>query len=78
LSEEIAILRKAIRKVSVLSEAETPNLSTRLEALAAIGMAINRLAGALKTQRDLQGSSADADSAIMQALAEVSKELGFS
>jgi hypothetical protein len=77
LSVEIAILRKAIRKVSEMSEAESPDLATRLEALAAIGMAINRLASLLKTQRDLHGSDGESDSAILQALSEVAKELGF-
>ncbi len=78
LSVEIAILRKAIHKVSEMSEAEAPDLSTRLDAMAAIGMAINRLAGALKTQRELQGNDSEIDLAITQALADVAKELGIS
>lgn len=77
LSVEIAILRKAIRKVSEMSEAESPDLATRLDALATIGLAINRLASLLKTQRDLHSSDEDAESIILQALSDVAKELGF-
>ena len=75
LESEIVMLRIFMRRVLGLSTGvEEPDQALRL--LQALGLAATRLAGLLKTQRELTGSEAQSLEVFYRALNEVLEEMG--
>jgi hypothetical protein len=77
LDDEIALLRVIIRRVFEYTNSADQNLETWSTALGTLGSAATRLAHLLRTQKLLGGQEENASSALSQALAEVTKELGL-
>jgi hypothetical protein len=76
LTSEIAMLRVALRRVFDSSSAAT-DPDTAHAALTVLGQSASRLAGLLRNQRLLEGSSSvEVAAALNQALADVVKEFG--
>lgn len=76
LKDEIALMRVIIRRAMVLSE-EGRAPAEVMEALDKVGMAAQRLANMLRTQKTLEGESSDVGAALNRALSEVVKEMGI-
>lgn len=76
LSDEIMMLRVAIRRVFSYASEESTNLEGWSNTLGVISMATAKLAGLLRTQHLLGGSEANETmEALKQALREVNSEI---
>jgi hypothetical protein len=74
LNDEILMLRVAMRRVLALAD-ESDGVETAIKGLSALGLATNRLAALMKTQRQLSGGHSALEATIQQAIAEVYAEL---
>lgn len=78
LSEEISMLRYAIRRVfACAQDEEQQDLGTWGNALTTLSIAASRLGRLLKTQKDLSGGESDSVVAMLhRALKEINREEG--
>jgi len=77
LEEEIILLRTLVRRVSELAEDPEVKLAALMKALDVIGATTDRLARLLRVQKEFDEATVDAETAIMQAIAEVAREMGI-
>jgi hypothetical protein len=73
LQDEINLLRVQIRRLADLAEGQT-DLKEAIQTLTAIGLGCTRLAGMLRTQRELGEDENDLTKAINEAVEDILKD----
>jgi hypothetical protein len=77
LQDEVALLRLLTRRVAA-SALEVESVDEALEALRVLSLVFSRLAGMLRTQKELdQQGESELAASLSQALAELADELGL-